>query len=153
MTYGLTDGDVSFHYTLGRRDFIKTRHFAPRPVWGLIALRALFPVHSFFLVLPVTVPTAEVTVSLPVCYSSSYKPNSITLACSELAPNRFGASSKLASVMEFGFYIVNWHATQYLLLKRTSLGGLKLTESQRVMTQSHPVLIRRCTENGLGEFG
>jgi len=43
------------------------------------------------------------------------KPNSITLASSELAPNMFGASSELApnmlgasselaSVMEFGFY-------------------------------------------------
>jgi len=31
-----------------------------------------------------------------------YKPNSITLAGSELAPNMFGASSELASVMEFG---------------------------------------------------
>jgi len=31
------------------------------------------------------------------------KPNSITLASSELAPNMFGASSELASVMEFGF--------------------------------------------------
>ena len=30
------------------------------------------------------------------------KPNSITLAGSELAPNMFGASSELASVMEFG---------------------------------------------------
>jgi len=30
------------------------------------------------------------------------KPNSITLASSELAPNMFGASSELASVMEFG---------------------------------------------------
>jgi len=28
--------------------------------------------------------------------------NSITLASSELAPNMFGASSELASVMEFG---------------------------------------------------
>jgi len=35
--------------------------------------------------------------------SSDYKPNSITLASSELAPNMFGASSELASVMEFGF--------------------------------------------------
>ena len=32
------------------------------------------------------------------------KPKSITLASSELAPNMFGASSELASVMEFGFY-------------------------------------------------
>ena len=32
------------------------------------------------------------------------KPNPITLAGSELAPNMFGASSELASVMEFGFY-------------------------------------------------
>jgi len=32
------------------------------------------------------------------------KPNCITLASSELAPNMFGASSELASVMEFGFY-------------------------------------------------
>jgi len=31
------------------------------------------------------------------------KPNSITLASSELASNMFGASSELASVMEFGF--------------------------------------------------
>ena len=31
-----------------------------------------------------------------------YKPNSITLASSELAPNMFGASSEPASVMEFG---------------------------------------------------
>ena len=30
------------------------------------------------------------------------KPNSITLASSELAPNMFGACSELASVMEFG---------------------------------------------------
>jgi len=30
------------------------------------------------------------------------KPNSITLASSELAPNMFGASSELASLMEFG---------------------------------------------------
>jgi len=30
------------------------------------------------------------------------KPNSITLASSELAPNMLGASSELASVMEFG---------------------------------------------------
>ena len=30
------------------------------------------------------------------------KPNSITLAGSELAPNMFGVSSELASVMEFG---------------------------------------------------
>jgi len=30
------------------------------------------------------------------------KPNSITLASSELATNMFGASSELASVMEFG---------------------------------------------------
>ena len=29
------------------------------------------------------------------------KPNSITLASSELAPNMFGASAELASVMEF----------------------------------------------------
>jgi len=29
-------------------------------------------------------------------------PNSITLAGSELAPNMFGASSELDSVMEFG---------------------------------------------------
>jgi len=35
---------------------------------------------------------------------NSLKPNSITLASSELAPNMFGASSELASVMEFGFY-------------------------------------------------
>ena len=34
----------------------------------------------------------------------SLKPNSITLASSELAPNMFGASSELASVIEFGFY-------------------------------------------------
>jgi len=33
------------------------------------------------------------------------KPNSITLASSELTPNMFGASSELASVMEFGFYV------------------------------------------------
>jgi len=26
--------------------------------------------------------------------------------CSELAPNMFGASSELASVMEFGFYTI-----------------------------------------------
>ena len=32
-----------------------------------------------------------------------YKPNSITLASSELAPNMFGASFEQASVMEFGF--------------------------------------------------
>jgi len=32
----------------------------------------------------------------------SFKPNSITLASSELAPNMFGASSELAIVMEFG---------------------------------------------------
>ena len=32
-----------------------------------------------------------------------FKPNSITLASSELAPNMLGASSELASVMEFGF--------------------------------------------------
>jgi len=31
------------------------------------------------------------------------KPNSIMLAGSELAPNMFGASSELASVIEFGF--------------------------------------------------
>ena len=30
-------------------------------------------------------------------------PNSITLAGSKLAPNMFGASSELASVIEFGF--------------------------------------------------
>ena len=35
--------------------------------------------------------------------SACFKPNSITLASSELAPNMFGASSELASVMEFGF--------------------------------------------------
>ena len=34
---------------------------------------------------------------------TALKPNSITLAGSELAPNMFGASSELASVMEFGF--------------------------------------------------
>jgi len=32
------------------------------------------------------------------------RPNSITLASSELAPNMFEANSELASVMEFGFY-------------------------------------------------
>jgi len=36
------------------------------------------------------------------------KPNSITLAGSELVANMFGASSELASVMEFGFYRTNW---------------------------------------------
>jgi len=41
------------------------------------------------------------------------KPNSITLAGSdgagsEQAPNRFGASPELASVMEFGFYTATW---------------------------------------------
>ena len=36
-------------------------------------------------------------------YPAGYKPNSITLASSELAPNMFGASSELATVMEFGF--------------------------------------------------
>jgi len=42
-----------------------------------------------------------------VCiYVFKLKPNSITLANSELAPNMFGASSELASVMEFGFYYV-----------------------------------------------
>jgi len=35
--------------------------------------------------------------------AAELKPNSITLAGSELAPNMFGASSELASVMEFGF--------------------------------------------------
>ena len=34
---------------------------------------------------------------------NALKPNSITLAGSVLAPNMFGASSELASVMEFGF--------------------------------------------------
>jgi len=38
-------------------------------------------------------------------YLDRLKPNSITLASSELAPNMFEASSELASVMEFGF---NW---------------------------------------------
>jgi len=37
--------------------------------------------------------------------SNSYKPNFITLASSQLAPNMFGASSELASVMEFGLYV------------------------------------------------
>jgi len=37
-------------------------------------------------------------------FSLCLKPNSITLASSELAPNMFGASSELASLMEFGFY-------------------------------------------------
>ena len=36
-------------------------------------------------------------------------PNSITLAGSEPAPNMFGASSELASVMEFGFYFTYVH--------------------------------------------
>jgi len=51
------------------------------------------------------------------------KPNSITLADSELAPNRFGARSKLvrslfrassepASVMEFGFYALKFVPAQ-----------------------------------------
>jgi len=44
-----------------------TRGFAIRPVWGLIALRAFFPLHLFLLILPATVRTVEVTVSLPVC--------------------------------------------------------------------------------------
>ena len=38
-------------------------------------------------------------------YHNCLKPNSITLASSELAPNMLGASSELASVMEFGFYM------------------------------------------------
>ena len=37
-------------------------------------------------------------------YTGPLKPNSITLASSELAPNMFEARSELASVMEFGFY-------------------------------------------------
>jgi len=45
------------------------------------------------------------------------KPNSITLASSELAPNMFGASSELASVMEFGFnYRVNFLKSPLLSL-------------------------------------
>ena len=36
---------------------------------------------------------------------ANIKPNSITLASPELAPNMFGASSELASVMEFGLYL------------------------------------------------
>jgi len=43
---------------------------------------------------------------LAVGYHEQYKPNSITLASSELAPNMFGASSELASVMEFGFILM-----------------------------------------------
>jgi len=42
--------------------------------------------------------------SWPMLVSALLKPNSITLAGSELAPNMFGASSEPASVMEFGFY-------------------------------------------------
>ena len=38
--------------------------------------------------------------------AGQFEPNSITVASSELAPNMFGASSELASVMEFGFYAV-----------------------------------------------
>jgi len=41
--------------------------------------------------------------------SSKYKPNSITLASSELASNMFGASSEPASVMEFGFMRTSAH--------------------------------------------
>jgi len=61
-------------------------------------------------VLPVTVPVNVLQKMFAVI---SEKPNSITLASSELAPNMFGASSEiapnmfgtsseLASVMEFG---------------------------------------------------
>ena len=51
------------------------------------------------------------TYALYCSLTAALKPNSITLAgsdqlrtTSELAPNMFGASSELASVMEFGFY-------------------------------------------------
>jgi len=47
----------------------------------------------------------RVAMSLLCTVSDFLKPNSITLASSELAPNMFGASSELASVMEFGFYL------------------------------------------------
>jgi len=46
------------------------------------------------------------------------KPNSITLASSELAPNMFGASSELASVMEFGFYMIFTGALCQLLSRQ-----------------------------------
>jgi len=41
-----------------------------RPIWGLIALHAVFRVRPFFLILPATLQTADVTVSLRVCCSS-----------------------------------------------------------------------------------
>jgi len=47
------------------------------------------------------------------------KPNSITLASSELAPNMFGAGSELASLMEFGFY--QMFASSHLYLTRQRL--------------------------------
>jgi len=40
--------------------------------------------------------------------AAELKPNSITLAGSELAPNMFGASSELARVMEFGRKPASW---------------------------------------------
>jgi len=47
--------------------------------------------------------TVPVTGGLYICRDDDeLKPNSITLAGSELAPNMFGASSQLACVMEFG---------------------------------------------------
>ena len=52
----------------------------------------------------------------------SLKPNSITLASSELAPNMFGASSELASVMEFGFYGV--HACTRSMSSYLSVQGI-----------------------------
>jgi len=49
-------------------------------------------------------PLAGTDLSVMNAATVYLKPNSITLASSELAPKMFGASSEPASVMEFGFY-------------------------------------------------
>jgi len=59
----------------------------------------------------------------------SLKPNSITLASSELAPNMFGASSELASVIEFGYYLNTMLHSIGTLYKYTAYNWWSLTSN------------------------
>ena len=54
----------AIHIHIAKYNVQVTRGFAPRPIWGLIVLRSLLPLPPFFLMLPATLWTAEVIVSL-----------------------------------------------------------------------------------------
>jgi len=69
------------------------------------------------------------------------------LASSELAPNMFGASSKLASVMEFGFKHTIGHIRDGFD-PTNSVEALKEAVDIRIRLQSHQVhLTHMCYNN------